>query len=41
MTTLNWDVLDIDYAAEAERIAQRLREVTARELHKQIGRAHV
>ncbi|HEX7769885.1 MAG TPA: NAD(+) synthase, partial [Dokdonella sp.] len=34
MTTLNWDVLDIDYAAEAERIAQRLREVTARELHK-------
>jgi NAD+ synthase len=34
VTTLNWDVLDIDYAAEAERIAQRLREVTARELHK-------
>ena len=34
MTTLSWDVLDIDYAAEAERIAQRLREVTARELHK-------
>lgn len=34
MTTLNWNVLDIDYAAEADRIAQRLREVTARELHK-------
>ena len=34
MTTLSWNVLDIDYAAEAERIAQRLREVTARELHK-------
>ena len=34
MTTLSWDVLDIDYAAEADRIAQRLREITARELHK-------
>lgn len=34
MTTLSWDVLDIDYAVEAERVAQRLREVTARELHK-------
>jgi len=34
VTTLSWNVLDIDYAAEAERIAQRLREVTARELHK-------
>jgi NAD+ synthase len=27
-------VLDIDYRQEADRIAQRLREVTARELHK-------
>ena len=34
MTTLDWSVLDIDYAAEADRIAARLREVTARELHK-------
>jgi NAD+ synthase len=34
VTTLSWDVLDIDYAAEAERVAQRLREVTARGLHK-------
>ncbi|HNR91633.1 MAG TPA: NAD(+) synthase [Dokdonella sp.] len=34
MTTLDWSVLDIDYAAEADRIATRLREVTARELHK-------
>ncbi|RYD15874.1 MAG: NAD(+) synthase [Lysobacteraceae bacterium] len=32
--TLSWNVLDIDYAAEADRIAQRLREITARELHK-------
>ncbi|MGH8174500.1 MAG: NAD(+) synthase [Rhodanobacteraceae bacterium] len=34
MTTLNWNVLDIDYAKEADRIAQRLREITARELHR-------
>jgi len=34
VTTLDWSVLDIDYAAEADRIATRLREVTARELHK-------
>ncbi|MBN8481494.1 MAG: NAD(+) synthase [Xanthomonadales bacterium] len=34
MTELDWSVLDIDYAAEADRIAARLREVTARELHK-------
>ena len=34
MTTLDWSVLDIDYAAEADRIAARLREITARELHK-------
>jgi NAD+ synthase len=31
---LNWDVLDLDYAQEAERIAARLREITARTLHK-------
>jgi NAD+ synthase len=34
VTTLDWSVLDIDYAAEADRIAARLREITARELHK-------
>ena len=34
MTTLSWSVLDIDYRAEADRIAKRLREITARELHK-------
>lgn len=34
MTKLDWNVLDIDYKQEADRIAQRLREVTARELHK-------
>lgn len=34
MTKLDWNVLDIDYQQEADRIAQRLREVTARELHK-------
>ena len=34
MTKLDWNVLDIDYQKEADRIAQRLREVTARELHK-------
>lgn len=34
MTTLSWSVLDIDYRAEADRIAQRLRDITARELHK-------
>ena len=31
---LDWTVLDIDYAAEAERIAARLREIVARELHR-------
>jgi NAD+ synthase len=31
---LNWGVLDLDYAQEAERIAARLREATARTLHK-------
>jgi len=31
---LNWNVLDIDYAQEAERIATRLRETVARVLHK-------
>jgi NAD+ synthase len=34
VTTLSWSVLDIDYRAEADRIAKRLREITARELHK-------
>ena len=34
MTKLNWSVLDIDYGQEADRIAARLREITARELHK-------
>jgi NAD+ synthase len=34
VTKLDWSVLDIDYALEADRIARRLREVTARELHK-------
>jgi NAD+ synthase len=34
VTKLDWNVLDIDYQKEADRIAQRLREVTARELHK-------
>jgi NAD+ synthase len=34
VTTLSWSVLDIDYRAEADRIAQRLRDITARELHK-------
>jgi len=31
---LDWNVLDIDYAAEAARIASGLRELTARELHR-------
>lgn len=34
MDELSWKVLDLDYAQEAERIALRLREVTARILHK-------
>ncbi|MGP1666454.1 MAG: NAD(+) synthase, partial [Rhodanobacter sp.] len=34
MAELNWDVLELDYAQEAERIAARLREATARVLHK-------
>lgn len=34
MTTLDWNVLDLDYAAEADRIAARLREVLARDLHR-------
>jgi NAD+ synthase len=34
VTKLDWSVLDIDYEQEADRIASRLREVTARELHK-------
>jgi NAD+ synthase len=31
---LDWTVLDIDYTAEAERIAARLREIASRELHR-------
>jgi NAD+ synthase len=34
VTELNWNVLDLDYEREADRIAARLREVTARTLHK-------
>jgi NAD+ synthase len=34
VTKLDWSVLDIDYEQEADRIAGRLRDVTARELHK-------
>jgi NAD+ synthase len=34
VTKLDWSVLDIDYEQEADRIARRLREITARELHK-------
>lgn len=34
MPELSWNVLDLDYALEAERIASRLRETTARVLRK-------
>jgi NAD+ synthase len=34
MTVLERNVLDIDYELEANRIAERLREVTARQLHR-------
>jgi len=34
MTTLDATTLDIDYEAEADRIAAKLREVTARQLHR-------
>ncbi|HEY5614286.1 MAG TPA: NAD(+) synthase [Lysobacter sp.] len=34
MTSLGWNVLDIDYEGEADRIAERLREITARELRR-------
>ena len=34
MSALTFDVLELDYAQEAERIAARLREVTARTLHR-------
>ncbi len=34
MTPLDWNVLDIDYAQEADRICNRLREITARQLHR-------
>ena len=31
---LDWNVLDLDYAQEADHIAARLREITARQLHR-------
>jgi NAD+ synthase len=31
---LDWNVLDLDYELEADRIAARLREITARQLHR-------
>ena len=34
MTRLDWSVFDIDLDAEAARIASRLREITARQLHR-------
>ena len=34
MTRLDPSVLDLDYAAEADRIAQRLRHIVARDLHR-------
>jgi len=34
MTSLDWNVLDIDYAQEADRICSRIREITARQLHR-------
>lgn len=34
MTSLDWNVLAIDYAREADHIAERLREITARQLHR-------
>lgn len=34
MTALDWSVLDLDYAQEAERIAVRLRQALAGELHR-------
>lgn len=34
MTALDWNVLDIDYEEEADRIAARLREIVARDLHR-------
>jgi NAD+ synthase len=34
MSGFGWQVLDLDYAQEAERITARLREITARVLHR-------
>ena len=34
MSGFGWQVLDLDYAREAERIAARLREILARQLHR-------
>jgi len=34
MSQLTWSVLDIDYAKEADRICERLREITSRVLHR-------
>ncbi len=34
MSAFGWNVLDLDYETEAERICTRLREITSRTLHK-------
>ncbi|NLB57369.1 MAG: NAD(+) synthase, partial [Gammaproteobacteria bacterium] len=34
MSSLDPSALDLDYAAEADRIAQRLRHIVARDLHR-------
>ena len=34
VTQLSWSVLDLDYAAEADRICNRMRDITARTLRK-------
>ncbi len=34
MSQLDHHVLDIDYQSEADRICARLREITARQLHR-------
>jgi len=34
MTGFGWQVLDLDYEREADRIAARLREITSRQLHR-------
>src|SRR5690606_6641891 len=34
MSVLDWNVLDLDYTQEADRICARIREITARQLHR-------